>query len=110
MTDWKNNNIDNYRTPVMAFITLETEGSKNKIDNTKIPFYGNFLDVSRAPEATDVIWENQHYTNKERNCRGMCVSLIISIILLTVLYSLNSLYKSKLTFLYLTSPPEVDCK
>ena len=64
MTEWKNNNIDKCRTPVHAFITLETEGAKNKINNTRIPFYGDFLKLKRAPEATDVIWENQHVKNK----------------------------------------------
>ena len=93
MTEWKNNNIDKCRTPVLAFITLETEGAKNKINNTKIPFYGDFLKFKRAPEATDVIWENQHYKAKQRRCRLAIVASIMILVLAAVLYLLNNLYK-----------------
>ena len=58
MTDWKNANIDKCRVPVLAFITLNTESAKNALHNTKLPFFDETLNIRRAPEATDIIWEN----------------------------------------------------
>ena len=60
MTEWKDKNFEEYRRPVYTFITLETEKMKNKIRRHKIPFYGGFLKLHRAAEASDIIWENQH--------------------------------------------------
>lgn len=109
MTAWKNENIDLCRVPVLAFITLETEYAKNFIDNTQVPFFGDYLEVKRAPEATDVIWENQHYDDSQRFWRFALAAAIMVIVLITVLYALNSLYKIKLVQMYVTSPPYLDC-
>ena len=80
MTKWKNENIDKCRTPVLAFVTLETESAKNKMKGARIPFYGDYLKFKRAPEVTDVIWENQHVLEKERRCRTGVTSLIMILI------------------------------
>lgn len=38
--------------------------------------------ISEAPEPTDIIWENRHYTDKERQNKSGIVGFLIFILLL----------------------------
>ena len=40
------------------------------------------FEISEAPEPTDIIWENRHYTDEERSNKSCIVGIIIFILLL----------------------------
>lgn len=39
------------------------------------------LVIDEAPEPTDIIWENRHFSNGERNSKALIVGLIIFVLL-----------------------------
>jgi Cytosolic domain of 10TM putative phosphate transporter len=60
----KSENIEAYTRPVYAFITFLQEGGYEAAKN----FSGNAtllsakITITEAPEPTDIIWENRHFT------------------------------------------------
>lgn len=60
---------------------------KKNVDNGLYPSYFNYLlteslDISEAPEPTDIIWENRHNTYEQRKEKEYIVGVIIFILLL----------------------------
>ena len=74
-----------------------------------IPFYGDEIHFERAPEATDLIWENHDIEDTERSARIAFAAIVVLLILLGVFGAMCIAYKYKLLFIYLKSPPSVDC-
>lgn len=57
------------------------------VDRKEIPsFFDHLLteriEISEAPEPTDIIWENRYYSDKERGSKAAGVAVVIVILLL----------------------------
>lgn len=88
---------------------METEEIKNKISKLSIPLFGQQLKLSRAPEASDLIWENHDIEDNERSIRWTVAVILMGLILIFVFNLMLNLYKSKLTLMYMKNPLDVDC-
>jgi hypothetical protein len=71
--------------PVAVFVTFADEDGVNiAVDYNKIPqmkLLGEDIEVTQAPEPTDIIWENRQYHPAERKLRSICSWIIILILL-----------------------------
>ena len=112
--------LDLLQTPCTVFATWENEegyqcaGRINEhIKDGELPTYykeflGGEFNVQPTKEPTDIIWENRHFTEFERNKRRMYSAIIIIIVLLFsgfVIYACTSI-----RILYKEKYPKVDCK
>jgi len=63
--------------------------------------------VYDAPDPTDIIWENRHFTKTELYCRGAMVAAVCVGLLFASAFILFSIAKGQMNF-SATFPP-VDC-
>jgi hypothetical protein len=85
--------LDTLQRPCTAFITFETaDGIEQAVqynqqvaENEEFRDYEYFLGgkivISRAPEPSDIIWQNRHFTDWERLLKKIVVSLAILLML-----------------------------
>ena len=57
------------------------------------------LDIQKAAEPTDIIWENRQYTQASRVFKSLIVTIIISILLAISFYLILICSKASLTLL-----------
>lgn len=103
INDLKASNIEDLTRPVYAFITFLQEGgyeaAKDVSEGTRI--LGSKIKISEAPEPTDIIWENRHFTDEMRkqNLRKVILSatlqLFAALICITLLKYISMLVTSK---------------
>ena len=99
----KQENIEDYTRPVFAFITFLQEGGYEAAKNFsgQATLLGAKVEITEAPEPTDIIWENRHFTEQQRkvNLRKVIFSatlqLIASLIVITLLKMLTMMVTSK---------------
>jgi hypothetical protein len=89
----KAENYDSLTRPVCAFITFEEEDSYILAQNfekggiSKGTFLSEDLYFTEATEPTNIIWENRHFTERERWIRASHAVLII-FVLVTISFSI----------------------
>lgn len=62
--------MDHYTRPVVAFLTFENEAGYEvgrKYTNEDTVLLECKVDIEEATEPTDIIWENRHFTEEEKN-------------------------------------------
>lgn len=79
--------------PVTAFITFENEEGKSRADEYNEmaqhieefehlkTLLGDRIEIKTAPEPSDILWENRHYTPGIRNFRRNIGCIILLLIL-----------------------------
>lgn len=91
----KNEKFDELINPCSVFMTFETEEGVNRAREYNDTVDGNDqyndlklwlgkheLDIQEASEPSDIIWENRHFTPKQRKCKEIQVCLILTLMLL----------------------------
>ena len=85
--------LDSVQRPVSCFVTFENEEGKCRADEynsivASIPEYQHFqhllgqpFKIQQAPEPSDILWENRHYTKNQRGFRSYLACLILLAIL-----------------------------
>lgn len=66
--------------PVGAYVTMTDEDAYNrfcKLPDDKLPLFGELSKVKTAEEPTNIIWENQDFSEKARATRYIYVVLIL---------------------------------
>ena len=100
----KNTNLDHYTRPVFAFLTFENEGGYEvgrKYESDETALLECKINIKEATEPTDIIWENRHFTEEERNYNlnkvilNATMYLIGSLIIITSLKVIATLVTSK---------------
>lgn len=92
LTEWKNDKFEKSHVPVQAFVILDSEYTKNLIDEQKVPFYGDTLHFKRAFEPSDIIWESFDVEKVERRVRLVLVLSLMAAILFGTLYLMMKLF------------------
>ena len=41
------------------------------------------IQINKASEPSDIIWENRHFTNRDRFKKKICVAIVLTLLLLT---------------------------
>jgi hypothetical protein len=101
ITEVKAASYDKLTRPVCAFITFEEEDAYILAQDfepvvgkkSDVTFLGEDLYFIEATEPTNIIWENRHFTSKDRFTRGIHAVLLISLL---VLISFVLIYTVKL--------------
>lgn len=92
LTEWKNDKFEKCQVPVQAFVILDTEYTKNLIDEQKVSFFGDTLHFKRAFEPSDIIWESFDVEKVERRVRLVLVLSLMGAILFGTLYLMMQLF------------------
>ncbi len=78
----KNTQLDKIKVPVGAFITFESEeGVQRMLNSNNIKILGETPEVEKAPEPSNIIWENREYSTFSRIIRGILVGLVALMII-----------------------------
>lgn len=110
--------LDKMQTPCYCFLTFETEEGKGRCEiyNETVQeeeyahyrtFLGEVIDMTEASEPTDIIWENRHFTSKQRCFRTLIVTLAILGILCCSFYVIYT--AQKLALAMKTKYPKTVC-
>ena len=89
------------KRPVTVFITFETEENmlKAKKISGKVEWMGEMVVMEPAPEPTDIIWENRHFTDRERFVRLLItvgsMFLLLGVTFCTIFYLKKYLQANK---------------
>jgi hypothetical protein len=79
------NLVDLCQTPCSVFATFESEEGVNRArkynDEPQRAFLKQMIDIQEASEPTDIIWENRHWTEQQRNIKRAIVWTVILIAL-----------------------------
>ena len=113
MTDYKNDNWEKLMQPKYFFATLRTEQAYLICNRSDQDFKFKSTDgikISEAIEATDLVWENRHYSHLERKCYRLTVFLIMAALTFGVFVLFVWLIKIKLRVSFIKSPPGIECK
>ena len=121
INETKNNHLEELMTPCSVFMTFENEEGANRAMNfnevvNSDPQYadlgiwlGKFdLMIEAASEPSDIIWENRHFTDRERVKKKLIVILLMTLLLFTsfCLIYIGASYSLKLLRVY----PAVTCE
>lgn len=86
--------LDFNQTPCAAYVSFEEEEGYNRALNLNesvkervVPsFFDHLLteklEITDAPEPTDIIWENRHFSDNQRRQKALIVGLVIAFLLL----------------------------
>lgn len=116
----KNEHLVDLMTPCSVFMTFENEEGVNRAMNfneaieadANLQHLGRWLgdfkiEVQKASEPSDIIWENRHFTNGQRLKKKLIVILLMTLLLLSsfcLIFACAS-YSLKLIRVY----PDVTC-
>ena len=108
----KNDNFEKYVRPNTAYITFKYEDTfVAAITKMKsIKFCGETMNLKRAKEPTNIIWENRDISKNARRCRGAIVISIMATILIGFFLFATWALQTKLVAKYYAKPPGVDCE
>ncbi len=84
----KDEEFEDFKRPVTAFITFETEEGVLRAKALKegdAEFFGHSLTFVEPADPTDIIWENRHFTKKDKAIRTTIV-VIFTIFLLAITF------------------------
>jgi hypothetical protein len=97
--------------PNTFYITFKYEDTLVKVCDQKLEFdfCGQKVQLKRAKEPTDIIWENRHVTKRRRCCNAFGVIVIIVVILLSFFTLATWALQLKLELKYYQKPPGVNC-
>jgi len=107
----KNENLDHYTRPVVAFLTFENEAGYEvgrKYDSEETSLLECRIQMTEATEPTDIIWENRHFTEaeKRKNLNKVVVSASLyltgSLIIITAMKGSSMVLTAKY--------PSANCK
>ena len=116
----KNNHLEDLMTPCPVFMTFENEEGVNRAINynesieadENFAHLGVWLDqfsiqVEKASEPSDIIWENRHFTEGDRLKKKLIVILLMILLLFTsfCMIYLGASFSLKLLRVY----PDVAC-
>ncbi len=115
ISNLKKDNYDKLTTPVCAFITFEEEDAyilAQAFESTRKEHLKQFMNenlvFTEATEPTNIIWENRHFTDKDRFIRTIHAWLLIAVL---VLISFAMIYFCKVQALKVAQKyPNVDCE
>ena len=74
------------RRPVYFYCTFAYEHAQTVLDDEKIEFFGESMILTRAPEVTDIIWENREVQKKEKCCRAFTIIFLMAFIFSIVMF------------------------
>lgn len=118
----KNFQIENFTTPCSIFMSFECEEGVNRalqfnktvLANEEVSHLNLWLDkftidIQRASEPTDIIWENRQYTYKQRLFKGIFVTIFL-VFLLACSFLMILLCSQSSQRLLNKFPSSIDCE
>lgn len=82
MTRKIHENMEEYITPVCAFVSIESEEAYNHIVGSgKLNILGKESTIKEAPEPTNIIWENRDMSKMVRAARFIMVIIAVGVVL-----------------------------
>lgn len=82
MTEETHKEMDNFTTPICAFVCMESETAYNYIaPSGEIDIFGTTSDVEEASEPTNVIWQNYQSNPIQRAARMTMIIVAVSTVL-----------------------------
>lgn len=83
-------------TPVSAFITFESEEGYHRgivAHHHHVRILDEKIDISEAPEPTNIIWENRQFNFFQRSLRALLAIFVLAILLAMSFYVVVELKK-----------------
>ena len=110
MTDMKNTNFEKYMRPNTFYVTFKYEDTLVKaVEMKSFELCNETLNLKRAKEPTNIIWENRDVSKTQRKINASVVICIMAIVLLGFFLFATWALQTKLLGKYYRKPPGVDC-
>lgn len=110
LTQLKNEKFEKFMRPNTFYVTFKYEDTLVKaIEMKGFEFCGEEVNLKRAKEPTNIIWENRDVSKSQRRIYGIAVITIMAIIVLGFFIFATWALQVKLVAQYYRKPPGVEC-